>query len=183
MPGWSYTLIFCHGLWTPWISLGHPLYKTLAPPWFITTWWLLVSNVLQCYCLYLKVPLSTSWPLRRTWMPSLSREPKAMYSPRAQSTVLFLIMSPRPFRIRLRPVREGKMSIIVTECMKCVHIYVLFFRSSAPPWIVKSSTGTDDATCPMWDSSSSDRPVDGQLILLGWPSRVKKPAHQTQWLL
>ncbi len=87
---------------------------------FITTWWLFF----KCYGLYLKVPLSTSWPLRRTWMPSLSREPKAMYSPRAQSTVLFLIISPRPFRIRLRPVCEGKTSVILTECMNCVHIYL-----------------------------------------------------------
>lgn len=66
--------------------------------------------------------------------------------------------------------------------MKCVHIYILFCMSSVPPWIVKSSTGTDDATWPMWVSSSSGRPVDGQLILLGWPSRVKKPAHQTRWM-
>jgi len=54
--------------------------------------------------LYLNVPLSTSWPLRRMWMPSLSREPKAMYSARAQSTVRFFTISPRVFRIRLRPV-------------------------------------------------------------------------------
>lgn len=52
---------------------------------------------------HLKVPLSTSCPLRRMWMPSFSREPNAMYSARAQSTVLFFTISPRVFRIRLRP--------------------------------------------------------------------------------
>lgn len=46
-----------------------------------------------------------------------------------------------------------------------------------PPWMVKSSTGTEEATCPMWVSSSSVRPVDGQVRLLGWPSRLKKPTH------
>lgn len=29
----------------------------------------------------------------------------------------------------------------------------------------------------MWVSSSSVRPVDGQVRLLGWPSRLKKPTH------
>lgn len=54
---------------------------------------------------HLNVPLSTSWPLSRTWMPSFSSEPKAMYSANAQSTVRFLVMSARPRRIRERPVR------------------------------------------------------------------------------
>lgn len=52
---------------------------------------------------HLKVPRSTSWPLSRMWMPSFSREPKAMYSARAQSTVLFFTISPRVFRMRLSP--------------------------------------------------------------------------------
>ena len=52
---------------------------------------------------YLKVPLSASCPLRRTWIPSFSREPKAIYSPRAQSHTRWLTMFPRPFRIRLKP--------------------------------------------------------------------------------
>lgn len=52
---------------------------------------------------HLKVPLSTSWPLRRTWMPSLSSDPKAMYSPRAQSTCRFWTMSALPRRIRDTP--------------------------------------------------------------------------------
>lgn len=56
---------------------------------------------------YLKVPRSTSWPLSRMWMPSFRREPKAMYSARAQSTVLFFTSSPRVFRIRLSPAETG----------------------------------------------------------------------------
>lgn len=60
--------------------------------------------------LYLNVPLSTSWPLRRMWMPSLSREPNAMYSARAQSTVRFFTISPRVFRIRLKPARTEASS-------------------------------------------------------------------------
>jgi len=47
----------------------------------------------------------------------------------------------------------------------------------APPCIVKSSTGTEAAMFPMWLSSSSLMPVEGQIIDLGWPSRVKKPKH------
>ncbi|MEQ2203657.1 hypothetical protein XENOCAPTIV_001885, partial [Xenoophorus captivus] len=39
----------------------------------------------------------------RTWIPSFSRDPKAMYSASAQSTVRFRTISPRPFKIRLRP--------------------------------------------------------------------------------
>lgn len=45
-----------------------------------------------------------------------------------------------------------------------------------PPWMVKSSTGTELATWPMCVKSSSFRPVEGQVMLRGWPSRVKKPA-------
>lgn len=45
-----------------------------------------------------------------------------------------------------------------------------------PPWMVKSFSGTDDATLPMWQSCSSVMPVDSQLILLGSPSRVKNSA-------
>lgn len=41
--------------------------------------------------------------------------------------------------------------------------------------MVKSSTGTDEAICPMWFRFSSVRPVEGQLMDLGCPSRVKKP--------
>lgn len=47
----------------------------------------------------------------------------------------------------------------------------------SPPWAEKSGTGTEAATFPMWLSSSSLMPVDGQLIVLGWPSRVKKPKY------
>lgn len=66
--------------------------------------------------LYLNVPLSTSWPLRRMWMPSLRREPNAMYSARAQSTVLFFTISPRVFRIRLKPAgTEGAGGRSVTR--------------------------------------------------------------------
>ncbi len=36
-----------------------------------------------------------------------------------------------------------------------------------PPWMVKSSTGTDEATCPMWFRFSSVRPVEGQLMDFG----------------
>lgn len=61
---------------------------------------------------HLKVPLSTSCPLRRMWMPSFSREPNAMYSASAQSTVLFFTISPRVFRIRLRPARTGDGSMV-----------------------------------------------------------------------
>jgi len=46
-----------------------------------------------------------------------------------------------------------------------------------PPWMVKSSTGTDEATPPMWFRFSSVRPVEGQLMDFGCPSRVKKPAE------
>lgn len=41
--------------------------------------------------------------------------------------------------------------------------------------MVKSSTGTEEATCPMWVRFSSVRPVEGQLMDFGCPSRVKKP--------
>lgn len=54
---------------------------------------------------HLKVPLSTSCPLNRTWIPSFRKEPKAMYSARAQSTTLFLVISKRALKIRERPVR------------------------------------------------------------------------------
>lgn len=52
---------------------------------------------------HLKVPRSTSCPLSRTWMPSLRREPKAMYSPRAQSICRFFTSSARLRRIRDTP--------------------------------------------------------------------------------
>lgn len=41
--------------------------------------------------------------------------------------------------------------------------------------MVKSSTGTEEATCPIWFRFSSVRPVEGQLMDFGCPSRVKKP--------
>lgn len=44
-------------------------------------------------------------------MPSFSREPNAMYSPRAQSTVRLRIISPRLFRTRLRPDRRRKKRV------------------------------------------------------------------------
>lgn len=97
---------------------------------------------------WLKVPRSTSWPLSRTWMPSFRSDPNAMYSARAQSTVRFVTSSLRVFKIRL-----------------------------SPPWMVKFSTGTELATFPMWVKMSSSRPVEGQVMLLGCPSRVKKPGQ------
>lgn len=51
-----------------------------------------------------------------------------------------------------------------------------------PPWMVKFSTGTELATFPMWAKTSSSRPVEGQDMLLGCPSRVKKPKRtETGW--
>lgn len=44
--------------------------------------------------------------------------------------------------------------------------------------MVKSSTGTEEAICPMWFRFSSVRPVEGQLMDLGCPSRVKKPGKK-----
>lgn len=52
---------------------------------------------------YLKVPRSTSWPDSLIWVPSFNSEPKAMYSPKAQSTTRFRTISARAFRIRLKP--------------------------------------------------------------------------------
>ncbi len=51
MPGWSYIQIFCHGLWTPWISLAHPLCKSLAPPLNLgsSIWWYTPKNSLLKY--------------------------------------------------------------------------------------------------------------------------------------
>lgn len=65
------------------------------------------KTVLRTFNIYLstdlKVPLSTSCPLSRTWIPSLRTEPKAMYSAKAQSTSLFLVISERAFRILESP--------------------------------------------------------------------------------
>ena len=49
--------------------------------------------------LWENVPRSTSCPDNRTWTPSFIRDPKAMASPKAQSTVRLLTMSNRDFKI------------------------------------------------------------------------------------
>lgn len=41
-----------------------------------------------------------------------------MYSPSAQSTVLFLIISPRPLRIRLRPDGDESRMIETIQCIQ-----------------------------------------------------------------
>ena len=55
-----------------------------------TFWWW------STWCLWEKVPLSTSWPDSRTWTPCFRRDPKAMASAKAQSTVLCSTISMRP---------------------------------------------------------------------------------------
>ena len=67
--------------------------------------------------IHLKVPLSTSCPLRRTWMPSLSMEPKAMYSPRAQSIWRFFTRSARPRRMRDTPGANTHTHTMWKSCM------------------------------------------------------------------
>lgn len=73
---------------------------------------------------HLKVPRSTSCPLSRTWMPSLRRDPKAMYSPRAQSICRFFTRSSRPRRIRDTP---GPTDRVIVNCLllgcgkRCLH--------------------------------------------------------------
>lgn len=134
--------------------------------------------------LYLKVPLSTSCPLSRTWIPSLSKEPKAMYSPRAQSQTLWVTMSARPFRILRKPETWTQRCRWAVQNVCCI---ILKTKDAAghtlPACMVKSGTGTEAATPPMWRSISSLMPVEGQLMLLGRPSCVKKPTkNQKQWL-
>lgn len=129
---------------------------------------------------YLKVPRSTSCPLRRTWIPSLSREPKAMYSPRAQSHTRWLTIFARPFRIRLKPKRWTQQRLRLKRDRQYVQRISAATggERTAPPCMVKSSTGTEAAMFPMWLSSSSLMPVGGQLIVLGCPSSVKKSADK-----
>lgn len=65
----------------------------LSTFWWWSTWW-------RCE----NVPRSTSWPDNRTWIPSLSSEPKAIASPIAQSTILLSTISLRAARIRIKPL-------------------------------------------------------------------------------
>ncbi len=124
---------------------------------------------------YLNVPLSTSCPLRRTWIPSLSREPKAIYSPRAQSHTRWFTMFARPFRIRLKPKTWTQRHSFDSDSQHVQRMLVeMGGEPTVPPCIVKSSTGTEAAIFPIWLSSSSLMPVGGQFILLGCPSSVKK---------
>ena len=62
-------------------------------------------------CTYLNVPLSTSCPERRTWVPSLRREPNAIASPIAQSASCLLAMSARPRKARFKPVLASSTNL------------------------------------------------------------------------
>lgn len=133
-------------------------------------------------------------------MPSFRSEPKAMYSASAQSTVLFFTISPRVFKIRLSPERRGAQqppaprhssSLAEGEATggyddplpstarrgpgPCWRELPQVSAASLPPWMVKFSTGTELATFPMCVRTSSVKPVEGQDMLRGCPSRVKKP--------
>lgn len=132
-------------------------------------------------------------------MPSFRSEPKAMYSASAQSTVLFFTISPRVFKIRLSPERRGAQqppaprdsSLAEGEAASgcttpfprlrgedpapCWRERPQVGAAWLPPWMVKFSTGTELATFPMCVRTSSVKPVEGQDMLLGCPSRVKKP--------
>ena len=47
--------------------------------------------------------------------------------------------------------------------------------ATSPEWILKSSRGTELTMLPMWVSTSSGMPVVGHVMLLGYPSTLKKP--------
>lgn len=126
---------------------------------------------------HLNVPLSTSCPLSRTWIPSLRRDPKAIYSPRAQSHTRWHTIFARPFRIRLKPKRKQRHRE-ETEWQRYLRIFTVRGEWTVPPCMVKSSTGTEAAMFPMWQSCSSLMPVEGQLIVLGCPSLVKNSTNR-----
>ena len=126
---------------------------------------------------HLKVPRSTSCPLSRTLMPSLRREPKAMYSPRAQSHTRWSTIFARLFRIRLKP-ETLKHGIKKQTWQHNKGLFETGEDHKVPPCIVKSSTGTEEAMFPICLSSSSLMPVGGLCIVLGCPSRLKKSADR-----
>lgn len=91
--------------------------------------------------------LSQSWSKTFAKLPSLSREPNAMASPIAQSTILLSTISLRAAKIRNKPL-----------------------------WIMNSAAfgGGDENRFPMWIRVSSLTPV-GATFNGSFPS--KKPDH------
>lgn len=86
---------------------------------------------------HLKVPLSTSCPLSRTWIPSFRKEPKAMYSAKAQSTTLFLVISKRALKIRESPIGIK----IRNQWIYFRDIWHSHYNHHFPHWLQYAGTG------------------------------------------
>lgn len=75
--------------------------------------------------------------------------------------------------------------LYVNPLQSCFIIILIYttVQTNSPGWIVKSSTGTELAVWPMCCSTSSSRPVETQVMLLGSPSDVKKSKKTNKKLL